>query len=169
MHIWTIESWKNYLQDDNSRRTGLRFRYDKTVDPEVKRACMQFANWLRAEYYFPLRIPVYVKGTKKVCTKDGQQVVGCFFEPFSFLDEPYIRIATGDYDKLKKELGKDNALVSILLSLAHELTHYFQWINNIQLTDIGRERQATVYSNYVLYEYSQTCQHPDQLGENNQV
>ena len=160
MHIWTINDWEKNLQKDNSKRTGLRFRYDRDVHPEVKRACSQFAIWLRTQYYFPLRIIVYVKGTKLIRTKDGDRVVGSFFEPFSYADEPYIRIATGDYNELMSDLGNDNALASILFTLAHELTHYYQWINNIQLTPIGRERQATRYANYIIDEYSLTKEHP---------
>lgn len=160
MHIWTIENWKKYLPRDVPRRTGLRFRYDRDVHPEVKRACSQFAIWLRTQYCFPLRIVVYVKGTKTIRTKDGDCVVGSFFEPFSYLDEPYVRIATGDYDELTNVWGKDNALASILLTLAHELTHYYQWINNIQLTPVGRERQAGRYATYIIDEYSLTREHP---------
>lgn len=155
-----MSNWKKNLNNGVPRRIGIRFRYDRSVDAEVKRACSQFAIWLRTEYYFPLRILVYVKGTKTIRTKDGENVVGSFFEPFSYLDEPYIRIATGDYHELVDKLGKDNALATILASLAHELTHYYQWINGIQLTAIGRERQATRYSNYIVDEYSSTCEHP---------
>lgn len=64
------------------------------------------------------------------------------------------------YNELANHLGKDNALASILLSLAHELTHYYQWINNIQLTPMGRERQATKYANYIIDEYASTREHP---------
>ena len=160
MHIWTIENWTKVLPKSNSRRTGIRFRFDKSVDAEVKRTCLEFASWLRSEYHFPVRVPIYVKGTKRIRAKDGDLVVGTFFEPFSYSDEPYIRVATGDYLELCNEVGKDNALASILTSIAHELTHYFQWINNLQLTPIGAERQATKYSKYILYEYSLTCEHP---------
>ena len=160
MHIWTITAWKKNLQNDTLRRTGLRFRYDRAVPFEVKQAFSHFAIWLRKEYYFPLRVVVYVKGAKTIRTKDGDHVVGSFFEPFSYLDEPYIRIAAGDYNELANHLGKDNALASILLSLAHELTHYYQWINNIQLTPIGRERQANRYAEYIIDEYALTREHP---------
>ena len=160
MHIWTITDWEKTLPDNSLRRTGLRFRYDRSTHPEVKRACLQFAIWLRTQYYFPLRVVVYVKGAKTIRTKDGDHVVGSFFEPFSYLDEPYIRIAAGDYNELANHLGKDNALASILLSLAHELTHYYQWINNIQLTPVGRERQAARYANYIIDEYASTREHP---------
>lgn len=44
---------------------------------------------------------------------------------------------------------------SILGTLAHELTHYFQYINQLELTRIGEERQATVYSDYILSDYDE--------------
>ncbi len=92
MHIWTIKDWEKILQNNRTRRTGIRFRYDKDVHYEVKCACSQFAIWLRSQYYFPLRVAVYVKGTKTIRAQDGEHVVGIFFEPYSYLDEPYIKI-----------------------------------------------------------------------------
>ena len=89
MHIWTIHAWEKNLPEHIPRRTGLRFRYDRNVPPEVKRACSEFAVWLRTQYHFPLRVVVYVKGTETIRTKDGDHVVGSFFEPFSYSDEPY--------------------------------------------------------------------------------
>jgi len=115
---------------------------------------------LRAEYYFPVRIIVYVKEAERIRAKDGDHVVGTFFEPYSYYDEPYIRIATGDYEELLSKNGKDNALASILISLAHELTHYYQWINNLQLTSMGRERQASRYARYIIDEYATIREHP---------
>ncbi len=153
LNIWLNDSWKRNLNNTSVRRRGIRFRYARNVPPEVKQAVAHFAQWLRSEYVFPIRVPVYVKGEKTIRAKDGDQVVGTFFEPFSYEDEPYIRIATGDYDDLVIKYGKDYALVAILMPLAHEITHYFQWINNIQVTDIGRERQAIRYSKLVLDAY----------------
>lgn len=160
MHIWTINKWEKNLKDINGRRTGLRLIIDKNVDNDISTACKSFTKWLRREYSFPLRVPVYIKGTRYVKTMDGDLVVGSFFEPDDFSVEPYIRLATGDYAELLDSEGKDNAIASILLSLAHELTHYFQWINGLELTPIGRERQATLYSHYIIDEYSETCEHP---------
>ena len=40
------------------------------------------------------------------------------------------------------------------------VTHYFQWINSIKLTPIGKERQATNYADYVLEDYAETREHP---------
>lgn len=160
MHIWTLENWKKFYPENSNVRHGLRLRFDTDIDPEVKRALKEFGKWLRTEFYFPIRIPVYVKAQKKIKAKDGEMVYGTFFEPCNRYDEPYIRIAAGDYPNLLNKWDKDNALASNLSCLAHELTHYFQWINALELTDIGRERQATKYASYILSEYSETREHP---------
>lgn len=161
MNIWTIEKWKDkYNVSNSSIRTGLRLRFDKNVDDEVKRSCKEFCAWIRKKYFFPIRVPVYVKSSPKIKSIDGELVFGTFFEPECIYKEPYIRIAAGDYFDLIQKGGKDNALAAILATIAHELTHYFQWINDIKLTDIGRERQANAYTRYILNKYSETRDHP---------
>lgn len=161
-HIWTIENWmKNIDLEKAGHRTGLRLRFDKGVDPEVRRACKEFAAFLRKEYFFPIRIVVYIKNSYRIMAMDGDKVFGTFWSMDDFSVEPYARIAVGDYVDLVKRIGEDRALTSILLTIAHELTHYFQWINCIELTPIGKERQATNYSKYVvLDEYAETREHP---------
>ena len=74
--------------------------------------------------------------------------------------EPYMLLAAGNYNDLCKKRGKDDALAAILFVMAHELTHYFQWINSLKLTPIGQERQATKYAGYLLDEYAETRDHP---------
>lgn len=161
MHIWTIEKWIKYLNyDEKQYRTGLRLKFDKDVNSEVKRACKEFCKWLRTEYYFPVRIPVYIKSSEKIKAQDGDLVSGTFLGPFNLNEEPYIRISTGDYEKLLEKRGKNNALAAILTSIAHELTHYFQWINGIKLTERGEERQATIYARFILDDYKDTRSEP---------
>ncbi len=160
MHIWTITKWEKYYPDNLDTRKGLRLKFDKEVDPEVRRACKEFCHWLRSEYYFPIRVPIYLKASKKIRACDGDAVYGTFFEPYNRDVEPYIRIATGDYQTLLKRMTKDSALATILSTIAHELTHYFQWINDIKLTEIGQERQATNYTEFIMDEYKETRDHP---------
>ena len=152
MHIWTIENWKKVLPSDGLRH-GLRLVIDKDVGLEMRNALKDFAAWLRTEYRFPMRVPVYVKSSKKIIASDGEAVVGLFFEPDSRSVEPYIKIAVGDFDELKQKRGHDGAVDAILCSLAHELTHYFQWINALKLTDRGSERQASIYAEFIVSEY----------------
>lgn len=161
MHIWTIEKWVKHLNYDSyPYRKGLRLKFDKYVHPEVKRACKEFCHWLRKVYFSPVRIPIYIKETEQIKALDGDMVSATFFGPYDLKVEPYARVAVGDYYKLLEKRGKDNALAAILGSIAHELTHYFQWINGIELTLIGEDRQATMYAKSILIEYSETREHP---------
>ncbi|KZD46405.1 hypothetical protein B4083_0014 [Bacillus cereus] len=161
MHIWTLRNWKEYYNlEEKSHRTGLRLKFDTDVDPEVRRAIKEFCKWLRREYFFQIRVPIYVKTSYKIKTMDGELVYGTFFGPFDRNVEPYICISAGDYYDTVQKNGKDNALGYYLVTIAHELTHYFQWINDIKLTRIGYERQATAYSGYIIDEYKETREHP---------
>ena len=52
-HIWTIDDWeKNIDLTREGHRTGLRLRFDKDIDSEVRRACKEFAVFLRREYFW---------------------------------------------------------------------------------------------------------------------
>lgn len=161
-HIWTIDDWeKNIDLTREGHRTGLRLRFDKDIDSEVRRACKEFAVFLRREYFFPIRVVVYIKNVKKLTAMDGDKVYGTFWSMYDDYNiEPHIRVAAGDYTDLCHKWGKDSALTAILSTIAHELTHYFQWINALKLTPIGQERQATNYARYILDEYAETREHP---------
>lgn len=159
MNVWSLTNWKKYANYSDNVRTGLRLRFDADVDPEVRRACIEFARWLRSQYEFPIRVPVYVKSSFRIRAMDGDMVCGTFFRPYSMHVEPYARIATGDYSDLLAEMGKDAALASILNSMAHELTHYFQWLNQLKLTEIGEERQAKIYAREIVGDYITSREH----------
>ena len=45
-HIWTLDNWEKKIDiTDKKHRTGLRLRFDKEVDNEVRRACKEFAGF----------------------------------------------------------------------------------------------------------------------------
>ena len=159
MNIWKITKWQDYY-DGHPHRSGLRVRYEKNVDFEVKRAIKECVEWLRSEYVFPKRVRMYVKASRRIKALNGENVCATFFRPGDRDVEPYIRIATGDYRELLQAWGKDNALASILHTIMHELTHYFQWLNDLDLTFIGEERQATNYSRQMMCNYAETRDHP---------
>lgn len=159
MNVFRTEIWRSYY-DSRSYRSGLRVRYENGIDPEVRRAIRECVNWLRQEYDFPKRVNVYVKAGRRIKSQLGDYVCGTFFRPADRDVEPYIRISTGDYLELLEKRGKDNALAAILSTLIHELVHYFQWLNDLDLTLIGEERQATNYTRQIMYDYAQTRDHP---------
>ncbi len=161
MNVWNCSNWRNIL-DINSRyyRVGIRLQFDKNVDSEVKRAVIEFTKWLRSQYFFPVRVPIYFKAAVYVRTQDGDRVTAKIFEPFNKANEPYISIATGEIKDKKAFQSKDNFLAGILGSMVHELTHYFQWVNDIDLTDRQAERQANYYRKKIIQQYALTREHP---------
>ena len=158
MNIWISEEWKDVY--NGTCRTGLRLKSDKDVDSEVKRACKEFCKQLRTKYVFPIRVPIYLKSSCRIHTLDKDVAYGTFFEPYNKFVQPYIKIATGDYISLYHKYGKDSAIATILHTIAHELTHYYQWINSSKLTDLGEERQANKIATIILDMYSETREHP---------
>lgn len=98
-HIWTIENWEQNIDFmEEGHRTGFRLRFDSGIDPEVRRACKEFAAFLRKEYFFPLRVVAYIKNKKKIRAMDGDLVYGTFWSmEDDYTVEPYIRVAAGDY------------------------------------------------------------------------
>lgn len=161
MHIWTIEKWKKVIPRERVLPANrIRVYADRNVDPEVVAACRRFVEWAKGEYVFPLEVRIHLKGQDRIKAMDGDDAVGTFYEPPEYDQPSHIRIAAGDYGELVDSIGRDNALCTILTVLAHEMTHYFQWINDLPLTERGRERQATQYAHWLLSEYAQTREHP---------
>lgn len=163
MNIWFSEKWKRRYSCPMTQkiiRSGVNLRCDKKVNAEVKTACKEFLKWARKNFVFPIKVPIYVKAYKRIKTKDKDMACGTFFWPNSIYDEPYIKIAIGDYEELLRENGRDNALASILYSLIHELTHYFQWINGVKDPDVELESQAEKCAEEILNIYSETRDHP---------
>jgi hypothetical protein len=111
-------------------RSGLRVRCDKEVHPRVRQACKNFAIWLRLNFEFPIRVVVYIKKEYQIKTNHTKKLVSAtFLGPDDKSLEPYIRVASGDYEKLTFERGEENAIAAILNSMGHEITHYRQWID----------------------------------------
>ena len=157
-HIWTIRTWeKNQDLMRTPLKRGLRLRFDPQVHNDVRESCKRFSAFLRKKYEFPKRVTVKIKHQRRIRAMDGTLCVGTFWRPDDYSEEPYARIAAGDYDELVQKWGETNAKGAILKTIAHELTHYFQWINALELTPIGEERQATRYSKYILDEYAFDC------------
>jgi hypothetical protein len=122
----------------------------------VRRAIVRYARWLRANYEFPIRVPVYLSLRERITTVHGKKVTASFFAPFDPNVEPYIRIATGDYPSLRIEQGDDNCLAAYIGSLSHELVHYQQWVETGDTWERGVARKAME----MLRRYALTVDHP---------
>jgi hypothetical protein len=125
-------------------------------DPVVARALVRYAAWLRKRHSFPIRVPVYLLPGDVLLTRGGQTASASFFAPYDRDVEPYIRIATGDYPKLCRESGRDNALAAYIVSLSHELIHYWQWIE----TGTIWERGVVLRARGMLQKYADAVRKP---------
>ena len=56
-----------------------------------------FVRWLQTQYAFPVRLPVYVRAAERLLCRDGDLACGTFLGPSDPEQEPYIRLAVGDY------------------------------------------------------------------------
>ena len=122
----------------------------------VRRALIRFARWVRAHYEFPVHVPVYLSEKERLFTLEKQWVSASFFAPYSRLDHPYIRIATGDYPSLQRARGRNDALAAFILSLCHEIVHYHQWIKTGQI----KERGVLVRATAMLQQYADFARSP---------
>ena len=154
MNIWKSVNWKKHA--DFSNRVGVRVRYEKNVDQEVKNEIKSLISWLNVRYEFPTRLNIYVKGSKKVRASDGDIVYDLFFWTFKHCDEPYITICTGDYCERKEKSGRNEALATILFALLTDMTHYFQWLNDKDFYSKYLKREARACARSILNDYSKT-------------
>jgi len=119
-------------------------------------AFIRFAKWLRQRYQFPIRMPVYLFPGEYIVTMKGESVTASFFAPDDSNVEPFIRVATGDYPKLKADRGRDDALAAFICSLAHEVVHYQQWLSTGRTLERGVARKAVA----ILRQYERETPHP---------
>ena len=136
-------------------RSGLRIRGHRG-QPEVRGALIKFARWLRTNHEFPIRVPVYLLPGQKLVMANGAGASASFFSPRRRTEEPYIRIATGDYPALKREQGRDNALAAFIVSMSHEIVHYEQWVRAGRITERGVATRAV----RMLRRYEATTRRP---------
>jgi len=118
------------------QRSGLRIRGHRG-HPHVRAALIRYARWLRLQFDFPIRVSVYLLPGHVVRTMRGDECSASIFLPWSRKQEPYIRIATGDYPNLHRERGRDDVLAAYLISLSHEVLHYGQWIETGDSSERG--------------------------------
>lgn len=98
----------------HSPRNSICVISDRGTNEEVRLACKEFVAWAKAEYRFPLPLRIYLRDQAKLRAMDGGFTTGTFFEPSCYGRSSYIRIAVGDYGELASEIGRDDALATIL-------------------------------------------------------
>lgn len=152
----TKEKYKNI-------ESGIVFIYDNNINKDIKRAFANFEKWLSKNLYFPVKLYIYIRNTKHVQTTKGESVVGRLFAPGDAGHErAFAEIAVGDYKELLNKEKKTVLLAEMMDPIAHEIVHYFQWINNeiCGYLPYFKEIYAKKYSSKLLLEYSKLEKYP---------
>ena len=149
--------WQRYRKGVDKSQ-GLSLHFEKGIEPGFRTLCIRFANWLRNKYSFPIHINVYIKDCEKIRLVGGEMAYGGFryFENRS----PYIRIPARIEPNVREEYDETESYYSILSSLVHELTHYYQWIAGLKQTDAVSERQANYFRFRIIEQFCKDCNLP---------
>lgn len=132
MHIWYLENWKKWIDlEEDGYRSGLRMRFDTEVEVQVREFCKKFAKWLRKEFFFPIRIVIYIKEDYRIRARDGEYVVGTFLWLTIYGTEPYIRIAAGDYQELKESRGEERQATKYARNIISDYNETKEYSQNI--------------------------------------
>ena len=135
----------------SSRSQGVSLHFEKGIEPEFRTLCIRFARWMRKKYSFPVHLHIYIKDCERIRLLNGRYAYGGF--RYYVNRPPYIRIPARIESHLKNEYDTLEIYYMILGSLVHELTHYFQWVAELEQTDAASERQANYYRYRILEQF----------------
>lgn len=132
MNPWKCKRYKKIYP--SSIKGGISLHFERGVDNALRRIFLDFTQWLRCSYTFPIHVNVYIKNCERVRLMDGRWAYGAF-RYFDTYDPPYIRIPAKIEPELLERYPLSDNYELVLSSFVHELTHYFQWVNQLELTD----------------------------------
>ena len=130
---------------------GLSFHFEKGIHPGLRRLYLDFAAWLRKNYVFPVHLNVYILNQEKVKLLTG----ACAYGSFRWYPNrtPRIKIPSKIEQHVLERNTKDEAYELVLSSLVHELTHYFQWVLDLDQSNAVSERQANYFRFRIIDQF----------------
>lgn len=152
MVSWIEIKHKNHYQN-SAKASGIRFQFydygngfDATVENEIEK----FIFFLRKNFYFPIRLNVLFCNTQAFRHHTDDHIYyGAFYSMDDEKRTVYPRIS------IAAKVCDTNSLEDIFFSLAHEITHYYQWyfLEDVQRTDRSLEIEANKWAKYISKVY----------------
>ena len=161
-NMWIDKEFKTvYMQ---SPVKGLRLHFQKGVNADLRKECVNFCKWLRKNFWFPIRVNLYILECENFYSnKDSVKTDIAVFYYQKTWDEkertekvfPRVCIATGKYGKQLKRHGYKKTIRNYLVFIAHELTHYYQWFfyEFAKRTNRSIEYEATRWAHWLVNEF----------------
>ena len=159
--VWIPIEHKNAYLDSDVQGLRLHFTHLK-INEELRRHCIKFCNWLRKDFWFPLRCNVYFEyftyyrdREKKGDNTDAMFYAWKYSQQGVMIHYPSIRIAVAKYEKHIGRHGQEAALFHYFRCIIHELTHYFQWyfFEFDKRSDRSLEIEAYRWERYIIQTY----------------
>ena len=139
MNLWD----KHKKHDKTNRQINPQLHFDTEIEKEFKHFAIAFCKWLRQNYEFPVVLNIYFVNTYKIRLLNGLMAYGSFrWYPKR---SPRICIPAKIEPELLSELSKEDIYEMILSSMVHEITHYYQWTDNLKQNNAVSEKQANYY------------------------
>ncbi|MBQ9124802.1 MAG: hypothetical protein IJY14_03830 [Acholeplasmatales bacterium] len=152
MISWIDKEYKNEYKN-SAKASGIRYRfytYEIELNKDTKCNIEQFISFLRKHYYFPIRLNILFCNT--TCFKhniDKHIYYGSFYSMDDEKKKTYPRIS------IAAMVNKHNSINDVLFTLAHEITHYYQWyfLEEDKRTRRSLEIEANKWAKYILDLY----------------
>ncbi|WP_426361140.1 hypothetical protein [Mammaliicoccus sciuri] len=129
-------------------KDGLTLKFDSEISAHLKKAFVQFRNFIKKELEFPLKVNIHITH------KELEDSYGYFQYPKFLFKYPRIVVSTHSYEQLKKEMSLFDSDLNILRILAHEIGHYQDYISdNIILDEKMSEKIADKYEDELIQKF----------------
>lgn len=153
MISWITKEYKEWYKD-SAKASGIRYKFydnENQFDKNTTQSIKEFISFLRKNYYFPIRLNVLFCNTSYFNHYiDNHIYYGAFYDMEDEKKKVYPRIS------IAAKVDKHNNLKDILYTLAHEITHYYQWyfLEEDKRTSRSLEIEANKWAKYILNFYS---------------
>lgn len=119
---------------------GLRIRCLDEIELQLREIVIEFGKWIRGKLDFPVTVTVYIRGKYISKINNEETFLASFFAPDNRAHNPYIRV---DVENHKDNLNDVNEFrKSILVSIAHEIIHYMQWLEGLDFCEEDAENKS---------------------------
>lgn len=146
MICWIEKKYKKeYI--NSSKVSGIKTYFEKDLNEITIMKIKDFISFIRNRYYIPIRLNIYFSNRNYYIYKEDKHKFYAVFFGENNKEYPSIYIAS-----------KGNVIDDIIFSLAHEITHYYQWyfLDSEKRTNRSLEIEANRWAYYIYnlyYEY----------------
>ena len=146
---WIEKQDKKYYMDACKKR-GINLLFDSTIISETRDQILSFVNYIKKNYFFPIRMNV------RLCNKlkfkhpdDGHVYYAVFFDNEEKMPKRYPEMY------IASKVGKNNPIEDIYFSIAHMVTCYYQWffLEDKSRSHRSLEIEANRWANYICALY----------------